>query len=115
MARALALVCLVACVLSATAFRPLILLGGKAVASLHASSRQSCRIEALARLSMCERNGEPTKRTTGLFPIMKSLQAEFEEDPQMTMVKLFFFPFSPLFFPVPLTIGYKIYQFLTEQ
>ena len=27
---------------------------------------------------------------------------------QKTLVKLFFFPLSPLFFPVPLTVGYKV-------
>merc|ERR1712205_169328 len=65
-------------------------------------------------LSMCEGSGEPPKRTTGFGPILKNFAKEWEENPQQTLIKLFFFPLSPLFFPVPLAVGFKIYQYLSE-
>lgn len=36
------------------------------------------------------------------------IKKEYEENPQQTLIKLFFFPLSPLFFPVPVLVLYTV-------
>ena len=114
------------CLLGASAFVPpvpLVLAEDRGSSSFAGAPRTAAQRSVCAHilrpraawdLSMCEGSGEPPKRTTGFGPILKNFAKEWEENPQQTIIKLFFFPLSPLFFPVPLAVGFKIYQYLSE-